>query len=123
MVILVKDYEEAIKFYTEKLGFQKFLDIKEGNKRYVHLQISTREETGIWLLKAESEKELSQVGNQTSGQPCAVIYTKDVEKTYKKFSSKGVNFIKPPKAGDSAKFAHFLDLYGNEFVLTEILEK
>ncbi|MCX2831252.1 VOC family protein, partial [Microbulbifer thermotolerans] len=69
LVILVKDYDEAIEFYRDKLGFEVFVDINSEPHRFVHLRLPEQPDVGIWLLKASSEHQKSQVGQQTAGQP------------------------------------------------------
>ncbi|QFT54297.1 VOC family protein [Microbulbifer sp. THAF38] len=120
LVILVKDYEEAIVFYRDKLGFEVFVDSETPPLRFVHLRLPQQKDMGIWLLQASSNAQLEQVGRQTAGQPCAVIYTEDFENEYQRLRGNGVKFTKPRLSDSSAEFAHFEDLYGNEFVLVHL---
>ncbi|AMX02470.1 VOC family protein [Microbulbifer thermotolerans] len=120
LVILVKDYDEAIEFYRDKLGFEVFVDINSEPHRFVHLRLPGQPDVGIWLLKASSEHQKSQVGQQTAGQPCAVLYTDNLQEDYRELSERGVIFNSKPKVESNAEYAHFLDLYGNEFVLVEL---
>jgi len=120
LVLLVRDYDEAIAFYTEKLGFEKFVDIDAGERRYVHVRLPSQPDFGIWLLHAESDADRQRIGTQTAGQPVAVIYTDRLLEDVDTLSRRGVNFVRPPKIESGAAFAHFLDLYGNEFVLVEL---
>jgi len=72
-VMLVRDYDEALAFYRDKLGFETIVDMQAGERRYVHPQLPTQKGIGIWLLKAETEEQRSRFGRQTAGQPCALI--------------------------------------------------
>ncbi|GAB2899952.1 VOC family protein [Microbulbifer echini] len=120
LVILVRDYEEAITFYRDKLGFEVFVDSEESSLRFVHLRLPQQKDMGIWLLKASSSAQRDQVGRQTAGEPCAVIYTNNFDFDYRRLSENGVHFTKPRCADTNAEFGHFVDLYGNEFVLVEL---
>lgn len=120
LVILVKDYSEAIAFYCEKLGFEVAVDIDAGERRFVHIRLSTQEDVGLWLLKAEGNADLERVGKQTAGQPIAVIYTNSLLEDYSELTGRGVIFNVEPRSDPGAMSAHFRDLYGNEFVLVEL---
>ncbi|WP_444941178.1 VOC family protein [Microbulbifer sp. ZKSA004] len=120
LVILVNNYEEAIAFYRDKLGFEVFIDSQAAPHRFVHIRLPEQKDMGIWLLQATSENQQKKVGAQTAGQPCAVIYTDNFDREYKKLAKNGVHFSKPPTSEGGAEFAHFEDLYGNEFILVEL---
>lgn len=120
IVILVRDYEEAIAFYCEKLGFEVIVDIDAAPLRFVHIYLPEQRDVGIWLLQSTSVSEGSRVGRQTEGQPCAVLYTDDLHRDFRELGERGVIFTKEPESGTGAKYAHFEDLYGNEFVLVEL---
>ena len=121
IVILVKDFDETLDFYQKVLDCRVIFDqtTPEG-KRYLHIGFKKRDLTGIWFLKAETEEELKYVGRQTSGQPVLVFYTDDLEKVYKRLKEHNVEINKQPAVAPGYKFLHFLDLYGNEFILMEM---
>jgi predicted enzyme related to lactoylglutathione lyase len=121
MTLLVRDYEEAIDFYEQTLGFEVFVDIDAGEQRYVHVRLRTQPDFGLWLMRADTEQARARVGEQTAGQPCAVIYTSNLYADFQWLSARGVEFNRAPREETGAVFAHFLDLYGNEFVLVEML--
>ena len=120
LVILVNDYDEAIAFYCDKLGFEVFVDMDSGSQRFVHIKLPTQKNVGIWLLKAQTKEQMAVIGRQTPDMPCAVIYTRDIKRDVDKLEKKGVGLIKPMVSDKDAAFAHFEDLYGNEFVLVEL---
>jgi len=120
LVILVRDYEEAIQFYRDKLGFEVFVDTEAPPLRFVHVRLPKQKDMGIWLLQASSETQKQNIGKQTAGQPCAVIYTDSFEGEYQRLIKNGIEFTKPRRSETNAEFAHFRDLYGNEFVLVEL---
>lgn len=120
LVILVRDYQEALDFYCGKPGFEKFVDMKVGERRYVHVRLPSQLDVGIWLMQAEGRADRQRIGNQTAGQPVAVFYTNDLQRDYQNLSSRGEQFNVSPVKEGGAVFAHFLDLYENEFVLVEL---
>lgn len=120
LVVLVRDYAEAIQFYCEKLGFEVFVDIDAGPRRFVHVRLPAQKDFGIWLMKAEGSQDAGRIGSQTAGQPIAVIYTNHLQKDFERLSERGVAFSVAPKSEGGAGVAHFVDLYGNEFVLVEL---
>ncbi|BBM04248.1 VOC family protein [Microbulbifer sp. GL-2] len=120
LVILVRDYDEAIQFYRDKLGFEVFIDSEAPPLRFVHVRLPKQKDMGIWLLQASSETQKQNIGRQTAGQPCAVIYTDNFEDEYQRLINNDVEFTKPHRSETNAEFAHFEDLYGNEFVLVEL---
>lgn len=120
LVILVRDYDEAIQFYRDKLGFEVFIDSEPPPLRFVHVRLPRQKDMGIWLLQASSDTQKQNIGRQTAGQPCAVIYTDNFEDEYQRLINNDVEFTKPHRSETNAEFAHFEDLYGNEFVLVEL---
>jgi catechol 2,3-dioxygenase-like lactoylglutathione lyase family enzyme len=119
-VVLVKAYEEALDFYCAKLGFEKFVDIDAGARRFVHLRLPTQAGFGIWLVQAETEADLAAIGRQAGSQPIAVIYTSDCAGDVARLAANGVTLTRALSQEAGAKVAHFADLYGNEFVLVEL---
>ena len=120
LVLLVQDYDEAIAFYTTKLGFEVVVDIHTGERRCVHLRLPTQPDVALWLVLAETAAQRAQVGKQTAGQPYAVCYTDALAADYDQLAGKGVEFVRAPVYDITGGVAHFVDLYGNEFVLIEL---
>jgi len=120
MILLVKDYDEALAFYVEKLGFEKLYDqtISE-EQRYVHVGVPAQADVGLWMLKAGAG-EKSLVGRQAGSQPLFVLYTDDCMKTYKTLKPRGVEFLYEPEDTEGDVHVHFKDLYGNQIVLVEL---
>ncbi len=122
--MLVRDYDEELAYYRDKLGFETIVDMQAGERRYVHLRLPTQKGIGIWPLKADTGEQPSRVGRQTAGQPCAVIYTDDFHATHYKLASRGESITREPREQSGAFFAHFEYIYcGNEFVLVELSTK
>lgn len=121
-ILLVHDYEETLRFYQDVLGFQILFDsTSETGKRYLHMGPAKKEGTGIWFLKADTPDQQQAVGRQTLGQPTFVLYTNAFEKMHEKLQEHGVRIRKKPQETEDARFLHFLDLYGNEIVMVELL--
>lgn len=119
-VILVRDYDEALAFYRDLLGFETIVDIDAGGgMRYVHIS-PPKQESGLWLLEAMSAGDEERVGNQTGPQPCLVFYTDDAQRAFDELAAHGVNIVRPIVDTDDAAFFHFADLYGNEIVMVEL---
>ena len=123
MTILVRDQDEALKFYTDVLGCTVIADIWLDNGfRALHVGPQGIDGAGFWLMPANGEEQLARVGRQTAGEPIGVFYTSDCRGTVDALKAKGVIFRVDPVAADGAVFAHMLDLYGNEFVIVELAE-
>ena len=121
MVLLVKEFEEALKFYQDNLACVKLYDtINEIGKRFLHIGFHKNNNVGLWFLKAETEEQLSRVGNQTGGTPAFVIYTDGLDKIYERLKANKVKIVKEPVESEEFSFLHFLDLYGNEIVLVQL---
>lgn len=120
-VILVNDYDEALAFYRDVLGFETIVDIDAGGgMRYVHIGPRDQEGVGLWLLEASSELDRQRVGNQAGPQPCMVFYSDDAQAAHDALVEKGVEIIRPIITTGDAAFFHFADLYGNEIVMVEL---
>jgi catechol 2,3-dioxygenase-like lactoylglutathione lyase family enzyme len=120
MILLVKDYDEALSFYVGKLGFEKLYDQTVADDlRFVHVGVPGQENVGLWMLKA-GPGEKSLVGRQAGSQPLFVLYTANCQKTYKTLVPRGVEFMYEPEDTEGDVHVHFKDLYGNQIVLVEL---
>ncbi|MGB0886296.1 MAG: VOC family protein [Chitinophagales bacterium] len=114
--LVVKDYNEAINFYINKLGFELLEDTKRSEtKRWV--RVSPKGKNGISLLlsKAKNEAQKAAVGNQTGGGVFLFLYTNDIWRDYKTMKAKGVHFHSEPIEKDFGIVCLFEDLYGNVY--------
>ncbi|KAG1220990.1 hypothetical protein G6F68_021050 [Rhizopus microsporus] len=89
-------------------------------QRHGHPRPPEQPAAGVWLLQALTQAQRDRVGDQTGGQPVGVFYTDDVVRDHSKFAARGVRFTKEPVHDDTTVYAHFIDLYGNEFVLVQV---
>ena len=114
IALVVKEYDEAIKFYSEKLDFQVLEDTKlTEDKRWVLIAPPGAEECSILLAKAATGAQTSRIGNQTGGRIFLFLYTDNFWRDYNKMLDRNINFIRPPKEEDYGLVAVFEDLYGN----------
>lgn len=126
-VLLVHDYDEAIAFYRDRLGFGVLHDsTAPGGQRFVHLGLPAQATAGpagvgLWLLAPAGPVESALVGRQSGGQPLLVLYTADCRAAAARLSAGGVRFRRPVREEGGAVYAHIEDLYGNELVLVERL--
>lgn len=121
ITLVVKDYDEAIKFYTEKLGFVLIEDIyiKEQSKRWVLIAPLGAKECSLLLAKASNPEQEKHIGNQTGGRVFLFLFTDDFWRDYEKMKNIGINFIRLPKEEPYGTVAVFEDLYGNQWDLLQ----
>jgi len=120
MILLVKDYNEALKFYVGKLGFEKIYDeTTPDGLRYVHIGLPGQEDVALWMIKAAAG-EKSLVGRQSGNEPLFVLYTDDCKKTHAALCQSGVEFLYEPEDSEGDIHVHFKDLYGNQIVMVQL---
>jgi catechol 2,3-dioxygenase-like lactoylglutathione lyase family enzyme len=118
--LVVKDYDEAIKFYTGKLGFKLIEDTQlSADKRWVLVQPQGDNGCKILLAKASSNEQLKSVGNQTGGRVFLFLSTDDFWRDYNSYRDAGVEFAREPAKESYGTVAVFKDLYGNLWDLIE----
>ena len=118
VALVVRDYDEAVDWYTEKLGFALAEDVDlGGGKRWVTLAGSGG--ARLLLAKAESEKQASRIGDQTGGRVFLFLETDDFARDHKAMLAKGVLFKEEPRHEAYGTVAVFADLYGNLWDLIE----
>ncbi len=118
--VTVRDYDEALAFYTKSLGFECVEDTDLGDgKRWV--RVRPRGSTGaeILLARAVSDPQRASVGNQTGGRVFVFLETDDCRRDYAALVARGVAFVRPPSDEAYGTVAVFEDLYGNRFDLIE----
>lgn len=112
--LVVRDYDEAIAFYLEKLDFKLIEDtVLSEAKRWVLIAPSDPEGCGLLLAKATNERQIACIGNQSGGRVFLFLFTDDFWLKYNKMVERGVNFVRPPKEEKYGTVAVFEDLYGN----------
>jgi catechol 2,3-dioxygenase-like lactoylglutathione lyase family enzyme len=121
IALVVRDYDEAIRFYTEKLNFTVVEDTyqPEQNKRWVLVAPPGSDGTTLLLARASAPEQERAIGNQTGGRVFLFLSTDDFWRDYNRMISVGVTFIRPPKVEAYGTVAVFEDLYGNLWDLLE----
>lgn len=115
---LVRDYDEAIDFFTSKLQFDLISDIPlDENKRWVLVRPRGADGTSLLLAKAATPEQEGFIGNQTGGRVFLFLHTDDFERDYKSMLSRGVEFLEEPRREEYGTVAVFRDLYGNKWDL------
>jgi catechol 2,3-dioxygenase-like lactoylglutathione lyase family enzyme len=124
IALVVKDYDEAIEFYTIKLNFRLIEDTKlTEEKRWVLVAPPGAKECCLLLAKASNEKQVAAVGNQTGGRVFLFLFTDDFWRDYNSMVEKGIRFVREPKEEEYGVVAVFEDLYGNLWDLIQPAEK
>ncbi len=120
--LVVRDYDEAIIFYTKKLHFILIEDtyLPEENKRWVVIAPPGSTETKILLARASKPEQQLFIGNQTGGRVFLFLNTDDFWRDYHEMISLGIKFIREPKEAPYGTVAVFEDLYGNLWDLLQL---
>ena len=115
LALVVRDYDEAISFYVDTLGFSLIEDtyIPEQDKRWVVVSPPGATESRLLLARAVNDEQSSRIGNQTGGRVFLFLFTDDFWRDFETYKAKGVVFVREPKCEPYGTVAVFKDLYGN----------
>lgn len=124
VTLIVRDYDEAISFFTGKLGFELVEDRpskdRQGrDKRWVLIGPRGSPGTKILLARASNKEESVRIGNQTGGRVFLFLHTDDFWRDYNTMKERGVKFVREPKEEEYGTVAVFEDLYGNKWDLLQ----
>ena len=120
IAIVVRDYDEAIDYYTRVLGFELIEDVPRGpGKRWVRVAPRGDHGASLLLAKAANEEQTSRIGNQTGGRVFLFLHTDDFQRDYAAYSARGVKFIEQPRYEEYGTVVVFEDIYGNKWDLIE----
>jgi catechol 2,3-dioxygenase-like lactoylglutathione lyase family enzyme len=121
VALLVRDYDEAIAFYTQSLGFDLVEDADLGDgKRWVRVRPPGSSGTDLLLARAVNPEQTSRVGDQTGGRVFLFLQTDNFWRDFRAMTSRGVKFVRPPSEESYAIVAVFEDLYGNQWDLLQM---
>ena len=122
VALVVKDYDEAIEFYTKKLHFTLVEDTyqPEQDKRWVVVAPPGSLGTSLLLARASKPEQVPFAGNQTGGRVFLFLNTDDLWRDYHEMVSRGIKFVREPKREVYGMVAVFEDLYGNLWDLLEL---
>lgn len=117
--LLVKDYDEAIQFYREKLGFELLEDAPFGDRRWVTLALPNQRDVTIALELAKTNDDQALVGRQGGSFAFLGIETTDCMADYNRMKSLNVKFQGEPTSGPWGTGVLFEDLYGNKIFMSQ----
>ena len=118
VALVVADYDEAIAFYRDILGFSLIADTPLGDKRWV-LVAPAGGGTRLLLARADGEAQRARIGDQTGGRVGLFLETDDFERDFAAYSQRGVTSLEPPRHESYGSVAVFEDLYGNKWDLIQ----
>lgn len=120
IALLVRDYDEALDFYLQKLGFDLVEDTRlSETKRWVLIKPPGSSGCCLLLAKAADEQQLSAVGNQSGGRVFLFLETESFDQSYRSMLANGISFVREPIVESYGTVAVFKDLYGNLWDLIE----
>ncbi|WP_394192928.1 VOC family protein [Pseudoalteromonas atlantica] len=121
VALVVENYDDAIAFYTQKLGFDLIEDTNIGNgKRWVLIAPPNSNGTNSLLAQASTPQQLDSVGNQSGGRVFLFLHTNDFWRDYKMMQQQGVKFNEQPREEAYGTVVVFEDLYGNKWDLLQL---
>jgi catechol 2,3-dioxygenase-like lactoylglutathione lyase family enzyme len=121
VALVVRDYDEAIAFYTKVLRFELIEDTPlTAGKRWVLVAPPGSNGTRLLLARAATPEQESRIGNQTGGRVFLFLHTDDFWRDYRDLKSRGVAFRRDPKEESYGTVAVFEDLYGNQWDLLQL---
>jgi catechol 2,3-dioxygenase-like lactoylglutathione lyase family enzyme len=115
VTLVVRDYDEAIAFFTQTLGFTLVEDSyqPDQDKRWVLIAPPSSQGATLLLARAANDEQRAAIGNQTGGRVFLFLYTDDFWRDYKQMVARGIAFVRPPREENYGTVAVFQDLYGN----------
>jgi catechol 2,3-dioxygenase-like lactoylglutathione lyase family enzyme len=120
ITLVVRDYDEAIAYYTGILGFDLLEDTDlGGGKRWVVVAPSGSRGASLLLARAANDEQASRIGNQTGGRVFLFLHTDDFERDYIAMKAHGVRFIEEPRRESYGTVVVFEDLYGNRWDMVQ----
>lgn len=121
VALVVRDYDDAIRFYTEKLNFNLIEDSYQPDqgKRWVLIAPPGSDGASVLLARASTPEQEAFIGNQAGGRVFLFLRTDDFWRDYERMVSLGVRFVRPPTVASYGTVAVFEDLYGNRWDLLQ----
>ena len=122
VALVVRDYDEALEFYANKLKFKVVEDtfLPEQNKRWVVVAPRGSGSVSLLLAKASNSEQIGAVGNQSGGRVFLFLNTDDFWRDYNRMLEDGITFVRPPAEQSYGTVAVFKDLYGNLWDLLQM---
>ena len=125
VTLVVRNYDEAIAFFTQKLGFELIEDSEASDrlgreKRWVLVAPPHSHGTKLLLARASTAEEESRIGNQTGDRVFLFLHTDDFWRDYRAMTARGVKFCEAPREETYGTVVVFEDLYGNKWDLLQL---
>ncbi|MCC3770653.1 VOC family protein [Streptomyces sp. UNOC14_S4] len=121
VTVVVRDYDEAVAFYRDALGFELLEDTPlDGGKRWVVVAPPGARETAVLLARAAAGEQAARVGDQTGGRVGWFLHTDAFDRDYERMRAAGVVFEETPRHEQYGTVAVFRDLYGNRWDLIQL---
>lgn len=119
IAIVVDDYDRAIEYYTQKLGFTLVEDTPQPGKRWVVVTPNPESDCHLLLAKASNERQQAFIGDQCGGRVFLFLHTDDFWRDHTLMKANGVHFCEEPREEEYGTVAVFEDLYGNRWDLIQ----
>jgi catechol 2,3-dioxygenase-like lactoylglutathione lyase family enzyme len=119
LALLVRDYDEAIAWYCDKLGFELAEDADQGSKRWVVVRPTGGRGAAILLARASTPEQIARIGDQTGGRVFLFLETDDFTGDHARMLAAGVRFLEAPRHESYGSVAVFEDLSGNRWDLLQ----
>ncbi len=124
VALVVKDYDDAIAFYTQKLNFNLVEDTELGDgKRWVLVSPPNSNGTNLLLAQASNSQQLESIGNQSGGRVFLFLHTNNFWRDYEMMRKNGISFNEQPREEEYGTVVVFEDLYGNKWDLLQPRKK
>lgn len=120
LTLVVPDYDEALAFYVDVLGFAVQEDTPlPARRRWVVVAPPAGHGAGLLLARPEGDRQRARIGDQTGGRVALFLVTEDVERDHRRMTDRGVRFLEAPREEDYGTVAVFVDPYGNRWDLLQ----
>lgn len=120
VAVVVRDYDEALAYFTKVLGFELVEDTSLGpQKRWILVAPPGSQDTCLLLARAANPEQASRIGNQTGGRVFLFLHTDDFWRDFHALKGRGVNFQEAPREESYGTVAVFEDIYGNRWDLLQ----
>ncbi len=119
LTLIIPDYDDAIAYYTNTLGFTLIDDIDQGHKRWIRIAPSPDAQTGIILAEPGTEEQSRAIGNQGADRVWLFLETQDFAADHTRLTAAGVQFEESPRREPYGTVAVFSDTFGNRWDLIE----
>ncbi len=124
VTLVVRDYDEALAFFVDALGFAVVEDTPlSGDKRWLVVAPPGGRGAGLLLAQAATPEQADHAGNQTGGRVAFFLHTDDFWRDYRRMQAHGVRFAEDPRQEAYGTVVVFYDIYGNKWDLVQAIER